>query len=298
MTNSSGEKETPRQYRKKPVVIEAVRWTGANIEEVLPFFGDFSKLPRAPDDPHVHQGIGHCPPEGTLDIPTLEGTMTARAGDWIIKGVKGEFYPCKPDIFEATYELAAPLPSLNTPSVNEWERAYQFVGKGEARWANAYHDLLAFARQREATPSPQQQIEPEGIRSIPREYLERYPALVVTGERHGSLTIPLFHVVTAGDALASAAIQLHEMTKDRDHWKREAESAVSSTAAHPDNQAVDAEAAWYEWRECDPNASKYEAFIAAYTLGAATLPSPAVRGGRVNNSQHVPSRRPYQGGKK
>jgi hypothetical protein len=81
-----------------------VRWTGANIEELLPFFGDLSKLPRAPDDPHIHQGIGHCQPEGTLDIPTLEGTMTARAGDWIIKGIKGEFYPVKPDIFLATYE--------------------------------------------------------------------------------------------------------------------------------------------------------------------------------------------------
>ena len=68
------------KFRKKPVVIEAVLWTGANIEEVLPFFGDFSKLPRAPDDPHIHPGIGHCPPEGTLDIPTLEGTMTARPG--------------------------------------------------------------------------------------------------------------------------------------------------------------------------------------------------------------------------
>ena len=92
------------KFRKKPVIIEAVRWTGSNIEEVLPFFGDFSKLPNT--DGYVHPGSGHCPPEGTLDIPTLEGVMTARAGDWIIKGVKGEFYPCKPDIFEQTYEAA------------------------------------------------------------------------------------------------------------------------------------------------------------------------------------------------
>lgn len=96
------------KFRKKPVVIDAVRWTGANAEDVIAFIADghenFDHLPRSPNDPHVHQGIGHCPPEGTLDIPTLEGTMTARAGDWIIKGVKGEFYPCKPDIFDATYE--------------------------------------------------------------------------------------------------------------------------------------------------------------------------------------------------
>ena len=89
------------KFRKKPVVIEAVRWTGANMEDMLAFI-DISTLPD--DGIHVHKGIGHCPPEGTLDIPTLEGVMTARAGDWIIKGVKGEYYPCKPDIFAETYE--------------------------------------------------------------------------------------------------------------------------------------------------------------------------------------------------
>lgn len=92
------------KYRKKPVVIEAIQWTGRNVDEVMPFFGDFSKLPN--DGVHVHPGIGHSPVEGHLYIPTLEGTMTANAGDWIIKGVKGEFYPCKPDIFTATYEPA------------------------------------------------------------------------------------------------------------------------------------------------------------------------------------------------
>lgn len=96
------------KFRKKPVVIDAVLWTGNNTNEVIPFFGDISKLPQAPDDPHINPGIGHTPSDGKLYIPTLEGTMTASAGDWIIKGVKGEFYPCKPDIFEATYEA---LPS-------------------------------------------------------------------------------------------------------------------------------------------------------------------------------------------
>jgi len=91
-------------YRKKPVVIEAMLWVGDNVDEALVFVGDPSKLPQAPDDPHVSPGLGHTPGLGTLDIPTLEGTMTASPGDWIIKGVKGEFYPCKPDIFDATYE--------------------------------------------------------------------------------------------------------------------------------------------------------------------------------------------------
>lgn len=91
------------RFRKKPVVIEAVLWTGK--EEDLPeIFAliDFEALPD--DGMHVNKGIGYVPPLGTLDIPTLEGTMTAQPGDWIIKGVKGEVYPCKPDIFEATYE--------------------------------------------------------------------------------------------------------------------------------------------------------------------------------------------------
>ena len=95
------------QARKKPVVITAVLWDGSNIEEVLSLVptkedGTFD-LPN--DGPYKNAGLGHTVPLGTLDIPTLEGTMTAQPGDWIIKGVQGELYPCKPDIFEATYEI-------------------------------------------------------------------------------------------------------------------------------------------------------------------------------------------------
>ena len=79
------------KYRKKPVVIEAVQWTGENLKEVL----DFMKWRNA-----SHDDVGG------LVIHTLEGTHSARVGDWIIKGVQGEFYPCKPDIFEQTYDLA------------------------------------------------------------------------------------------------------------------------------------------------------------------------------------------------
>ena len=76
-------------YRKKPIVIEAVRWTGKNTDEMETFLGN---LPLTPI--------------GALAIGTLEGTMFAERGDWVIRGVKGEFYPCKPDIFEATYDPA------------------------------------------------------------------------------------------------------------------------------------------------------------------------------------------------
>ena len=83
------------KYRKKPVVIEAIKYQaelgnnrimnwlsqqGANLSDSWLFF------------------------DGEITIETLEGKMKASDGDWIIKGVKGEFYPCKPDIFEATYE--------------------------------------------------------------------------------------------------------------------------------------------------------------------------------------------------
>jgi hypothetical protein len=85
------------KYRKKPVVIEAMQLEWATWNEMCDFAG-IGKL--SDGKPEGRQdGDMLC-----LDIPTLEGLMTARSGDWIIKGVQGEFYPCKPDIFEQTYE--------------------------------------------------------------------------------------------------------------------------------------------------------------------------------------------------
>lgn len=75
------------KFIKKPVVIEAVQWTGKNVDEISAFASEKASV----------QG-------NTILIYTLEGTMKADVGDWIIKGVNGEFYPCKPDIFEKTYE--------------------------------------------------------------------------------------------------------------------------------------------------------------------------------------------------
>lgn len=76
-----------KQFRKKPVVIEALQFTGDNIDEVFDF---------------VREKVGAT--NQIVVINTLEGIMIANVGDWIIKGVNGEFYPCKPDIFEKTYE--------------------------------------------------------------------------------------------------------------------------------------------------------------------------------------------------
>ena len=77
-----------KKYRKKPVVIEACQWTGDNVEEISEFMGESAMTQT----------------EEELKIFTLEGTMTASNGDFIIKGIEGEFYPCKPDIFANTYE--------------------------------------------------------------------------------------------------------------------------------------------------------------------------------------------------
>ena len=101
-----------RVYRKKPVVIEAVQWTGENHAEMCDFI-----------DPEVFEII----PRVGLVIHTLEGDHHASPGDYIIKGVNGEFYPCKPDIFAKTYESA----TLTPP--NEWVSVEERLPEDEAR---------------------------------------------------------------------------------------------------------------------------------------------------------------------
>jgi hypothetical protein len=83
-------KDKIQEYEKIPVKIQAVQWTGSNFEEVFKLTG-------------AHR-IGTDSATKNLLIPTLEGEMRADVGDYIIKGIKGEVYPCKPDIFEMTYK--------------------------------------------------------------------------------------------------------------------------------------------------------------------------------------------------
>jgi hypothetical protein len=90
-----------KKYRKKPVVIEAVQWSGDNLGEVIDFTGLHPSANK-----WTWEEYEAVVKEHGLKIFTLEGIMDASVGDYIIKGVKGEFYPCKPDIFEATYEPA------------------------------------------------------------------------------------------------------------------------------------------------------------------------------------------------
>lgn len=87
------------KYRKKPVVVEAVQWNGTNLSEIE-MFCPIAQIEILDTAWEVGKGI----PVAIITIPTLEGEHIASKGDYIIKGVKGEYYPCKPDIFEATYE--------------------------------------------------------------------------------------------------------------------------------------------------------------------------------------------------
>lgn len=87
------------KYRKKPVVIEALQWDGNNLTEIEEFCGTARQ-----EFTCLNPGAGLSVPTGRLIIPTLEGDHLATERDFSIRGVKGEFYPCKPDIFEATYE--------------------------------------------------------------------------------------------------------------------------------------------------------------------------------------------------
>ena len=82
------------KFRKKPVVIEAIRWAGGH---------DSNRLMNwlAQQGASVSGWLFH---DTDITIPTLEGAMKATPGDWIIRGLMGEYYPCKSDIFDATYE--------------------------------------------------------------------------------------------------------------------------------------------------------------------------------------------------
>ena len=93
------------KYRKKPVVIDAIQWTGENLRQIIAF------TDGPPETRTIHAGMMWEQYEALvakngLKLVTLEGAMLAAPGDWIIRGVAGEFYPCKPDIFAATYEVA------------------------------------------------------------------------------------------------------------------------------------------------------------------------------------------------
>lgn len=86
------------KFKKNPIEIEALQWTGDNLKEII----DFTGLHQSAEKWTWEQYEAFVAAQG-LKIFTLEGAMMASVGDWIIKGIKGELYPCKPDVFEITY---------------------------------------------------------------------------------------------------------------------------------------------------------------------------------------------------
>ena len=91
------------KYRKKPIIVEAVKWTGLNLEEIKNFV-DESLLYNIYDRAWK---AGKAPVIVDMQIRTPKGNMPVSVGDYIIKGIAGEFYPCKPDIFKETYETVS-----------------------------------------------------------------------------------------------------------------------------------------------------------------------------------------------
>jgi len=89
--NKCPDRNMPKKYRKKPIIVEAKQFTIETKDQVFNWI-------------NCNRFADLIDGEPVLIIATLEGDMTTRLGDWVIKGIDGEFYPCKPDIFEKTYE--------------------------------------------------------------------------------------------------------------------------------------------------------------------------------------------------
>ena len=94
-----GQSENIKRYKKKPVIIEAMKYTEDNYEEAITFVGKENCKVKVYDPLDPNKA-----PTVEFFIKTLDGDMLTSKGDYIIKGVNGEFYPCKPDIFDKTYE--------------------------------------------------------------------------------------------------------------------------------------------------------------------------------------------------
>lgn len=112
-------------YRKKPVVIEARQWDGTQagatpiIDWVLAGDGT-ARWSEERIESHDGEGAWITPTHIAID--TLEGTMRAVENDWVIRGVQGEFYPCKPDIFQSTYDVAGPDLTVDQARTQDLER--------------------------------------------------------------------------------------------------------------------------------------------------------------------------------
>jgi hypothetical protein len=116
--------QAPATYRKRPVQVNAIRWTGDNWDAICAFLD-------VPDNGHGDEEALRADPDRMpVLIHTLEGDMRAELGDWIVEGVHGEFYPVKPEIFAETYDHAPDHPVGAVIEIIERRRQTEFEGIG------------------------------------------------------------------------------------------------------------------------------------------------------------------------
>lgn len=177
------------KFRKKPVVIEAVQWT-RNVDEVEAFCAGAASFEFAESGPQ-------------LSIRTLEGVMDARHGDWIIRGVKGELYPCRPDIFAATYEPAEWKP---TPALDVLREAWLDipwsgeVDKGDGHWMQTLINAVSAIVDPDRTLREDPEARRRGRLAQHRQLFARYAEQVSLSEKHG-ITEQVAHWTAKRDAV-------------------------------------------------------------------------------------------------
>ena len=146
MTENTTASGAADRYTKKPVTIDAIRWTGKNLREVIAF------TDGPPDTRTSHAGMAwdtyaDLVERDGLKIFTLEGKMSAAIGDWIIKGVKGEMYPCKDEIFRLTYEPVGEVVSASCDHATvRWLHQTSSVGGGDPRNSRAWPKVSGVSR--------------------------------------------------------------------------------------------------------------------------------------------------------
>jgi hypothetical protein len=136
-----------KSYTKLPVTVEAIQWDGKNLKEVTSFISgkpvDLSEYAAV----FAWERYENIISDKGLTINTLEGDMKASIGDYIIKGVNGEFYPCKPDIFNKTYHES------NSPNAQEFEEVVSPIIKYLAQNFNPYTTVIITSNNAELVES-------------------------------------------------------------------------------------------------------------------------------------------------
>ena len=197
------------KWRKKPVLIEAVNWTGDNLREIISFTGWHQSASSKWSWEEYERVVA----TNGLKIFTLEGSHMATIGDWIIRGVKGEFYPCKPDIFSATYE-----PSASAAPAAPFAGWTGWIVTGPK--GGTYHFSTADGWSVEQVVGPE--TKAAAVEGMPEEPFPHVPAAFISAIASGS---------TKAEAVRWLQRTWNEVCAIRAHAKRlQAENALLKAA--------------------------------------------------------------------